>query len=215
MKQQIRQALARFDADQIIASDKTDITDVRPSMPPGTKVARVNSRVLEGYAKVRSPQHRIMQQSIGRDHLWIMVDEQVALASGRFPDSLSRKIARFHLIDNTRGEPPMWEPGDVSHLAIRMDEQGAIHGDVRLATGDGQRGFEGTIQGQVESADNQLVQFDLLAKGLYWGEGKFTRSAPAGKFPFAVAIRLAPGDSIADQVLPQAIKGWHRQYINP
>ncbi len=97
MLQQIRSGLARFDASTVAPLPAPDPyePDDKPAAPQGVLVARVNSKVLGGYARLRSTEHRIMQQSIGRDNLWITREDQQALAAGRFPESLAARLPDF------------------------------------------------------------------------------------------------------------------------
>src|SRR6185436_18716567 len=57
-----------------------------------------------------------LNRSVGRDHLWILKDEVQAIvnalkdsAEAPLPAALAKRLAQFHLIDNVRGEPDMWE----------------------------------------------------------------------------------------------------------
>jgi hypothetical protein len=215
-REKMRAALAHYDTAAVtdVAVESPVLSD-KPAMPAGALVVRVNSRVLGGYPAVRSERHRLMQDSIGRDNMWITADEQRRLVLGEFPATLARKIARFHLIDNTRGEPPMWEANELRSLKIQLQGDQSITGTVHLETIDGRRGFRGTIEGAMTKNGNRITGFDLVARGDYWGEGPWTQFAPEGKFPFAVAMQLADGTQVADQVLPQAIKGWREGYLDP
>src|SRR5947207_560426 len=59
-------------------------------------------------------------QRAAHDHLWIKANEWQALVpkdakKGQeiaVPANLVYRIARYHLVDNTRGEPPMWTRRD-------------------------------------------------------------------------------------------------------
>jgi hypothetical protein len=93
-----------------------------PQLPKGELVVRVTSKVLEGYEKTDNEWRRIFQSSLGRDNLWVRADEHAALAKGQLSKSLLKRIARFHLIDNTRGEPPMWKDNEIKKL------KGALQG---------------------------------------------------------------------------------------
>ncbi|HYE99667.1 MAG TPA: hypothetical protein VEJ18_12190, partial [Planctomycetota bacterium] len=73
--------------------------------PKGGLVLSVTSRVTEGYTKGSDPEISAFQDSLGRDVLWARADEHAALARGEMPRSLAVRLARFNLIDNTRGEP--------------------------------------------------------------------------------------------------------------
>lgn len=123
------------------------------------------------------------------------------LVAGSFPESLARRIARFHLIDNTRGEPPMWTKGEVRELKLR--DQG--NGTVRLETDSGDRGYAATLAGEVQVKDGRIARFDLVARGAFWGEGRYTGGAPPGKFTLGIAFTLAgPGE--ASKVPPQGAR---------
>src|SRR5262249_13267103 len=70
------------------------------------------TKVLGGYdASNHRSRHRL--DSLGRDHLWLRKDEAKALARGELSESLTRRLVRFHLVDSTRGEPPMWRADEV------------------------------------------------------------------------------------------------------
>ena len=144
--------------------------------------------------------------------MWITSDEKEELLDGQFPQSLAGKLARFHLIDNTRGEPPMWKQDELKQMQIECDDDGVVSGRFHLETADGSRGFVGNLRGHLAADNEQLTQFDLVASGEFWGQGRFTPGAPQGKFPFAVAFRLADGTDIADKVPPQGTKGWRDGY---
>ena len=182
--------------------------------PEGGLVVRVMSKVLGGYDEPDREREEIFQSAIGRDNLWIRGDEHQALVEGRVPDSLATRIARFHLIDNTRGEPPMWAVKDIRRLELTLNE-GRLRGSLLLETSDGRRGYEAELLGFVESEGDKVTRFDVVAKGQFWGEGRYTRGAPKGKFPLAIAFKLADGQDLADGVPPQGTKGWLASYLDP
>lgn len=182
-------------------------------LPEGAIVVQVNSKVLGGYARPRDQWKALMHKSIGRDNLWIMSTEVAALLDGRFPDSLAEKIARFHLMDNTRGEAPMWTEKQVKRIEFHLDKEGNIGGRVELETGDASRAYSADLFGKLESVDGVITRFDLVAKGNFRGEGRWTPGAPEGDFPLAVAFRLADKSDIAYSVRPQAIKAFGRGYL--
>ena len=191
-------------------------------LPAGGIVARVNSKVLSGYESPDRPYAKIFQDAIGRDNLWITAAEQSDLANGSFPTSLARKIVRFHLVDNTRGEPPMWRPEEIKSMEIEIDADGVITGEAHLETEDGKRGYVGALRGSAEfetamgTNAKKLKSFDLVSKGKFWGAGRYTKRPPKGKFDFAIAIRLADGTDVSDPVLPQALKAAGPEaYRNP
>ena len=195
---------------EAIVAETVDETYARV-LPKNGMVVRVHTKILDGYEEPDSEWQKIFQSSVARDNLWMTEEEVNSLAKGSFPKSLARRIARFNLIDNTRGEPPMWNSDEIRSLEIKLSD-GIVQGKFRLETNDKQRGFDGEFHGHVESNDNKLTRFDLVAKGDFWGEGRYTGGAPEGKFPIAMAFRLADGTDAADRVAPQGTKGWLPNY---
>jgi hypothetical protein len=170
--------------------------------PEGGRVVIVRSRIVEAkWPATEDPFERMKQQSSGLDHLWIEKDEVEELARGRFPKSLATRIARFHAIDNTRGEPPMWEKQEVRELRIDAKPQRggfAVEGELSLRTGSGDRGYDAKVRGVIERKGDALTRFDLVIRGAFFGEGTYTQGAPPGKFTLAIALTLAPVGSDAE-----------------
>src|SRR5262249_37059021 len=62
------------------------------------------------------------------DHLWLTADECKALvpadpqkgASVPLPGRVAMRLLRFHLVDNTRGEPPAWERHEVRSYSLKL-----------------------------------------------------------------------------------------------
>jgi hypothetical protein len=182
--------------------------------PPGGLTVNVYSKVLGGYEPTDNAFTRMFQTSLGRDHLWVRKDEREALARGEVGEDLRMRLARFHLIDNTRGEPNMWKRTEVRKMELALSG-GRLTGQIRVETASGDRGYQAEILGFVESKDGQITRFDLVAKGEAWGEGTFTKGAPKGRFPLAIALSLASGADPADKVPPQAVRGWLSGYLRP
>jgi hypothetical protein len=180
--------------------------------PQGGLIVHVTAKVLGGYEHTDDKWQHIFQSALSRDNLWIRKDEHEALVRGELPESLKRRIAQYHLVDNTRGEPTNWDGADIRKLDLRL-VGGKLTGSVELENKSGDRGYVADVLGFVETRDGRVVRLDMVAKGLYWGEGPFTLGAPKGKFPLAVAFSLASGDEEADRVPPQGSKGWLPGYI--
>lgn len=183
-----------------------------PAPPEGGFVARVHSLVLGGYEETDDPRRRMFQEAMGRDNLWVRADERAALLRGELPDSLLERIARFHLVDNTRGEPPMWRAGELREREVDFRD-GRVSGRIRLESESGDREFRAELLGFVESEGERVTRFDLVAKGSFRGEGPFTRDAPPGEFPLAISFRLADGSDLADAIPPQGSRGWVDGYL--
>ncbi|MEC9093836.1 MAG: hypothetical protein VX438_14085 [Planctomycetota bacterium] len=181
-------------------------------LPKGACVVRVRARVLGGYPPTTDGREKIFQSALSRDNLWISAAEQEALAQGNVMQSLQYRIARFHLVDNTRGEPPMWKETEVRQLKITLDGSRLL-GTVHLETTDGKRGYRAQLRGKLELQGRQLTRCDLVADGEFWGHGPYTQNPPKGRFPLAISFSLADGTDIADRVPPQGSRGWVQGYI--
>lgn len=200
-------ALKRFDpkAAAAVAVNRRPGAPALPLPPEGGLVLDVVTKVLGGYDP-DDPRTQRYQQSLGRDHLWLRRDEAEAIARGIVPVSVQQRLARYHLVDNTRGEPPMWRADEIKHLEMALQE-GTLRGRVHLETRSGDRGYEAEMLGIVETADGRVTRLDIVVQGGFWGEGTYTRGAPPGRFPLAVAFTLADPDCAASKVPPQGARG--------
>ena len=180
--------------------------------PAGGLTVRVHAKVMGGYEPTTNQWRQIFQNAVSRDNLWITKSEHRALVRGEFPDSLQRRIARYHLVDNTRGEPPMWRPEEIR--ALEMQRKGThLQGSVRLESKRADRGYEADMRGEIEVKSGRVIRFDLVCLGQFWGEGPFTGGAPEGKFPLAISFTLADGTDVADRIPPQGSRGWVDGYL--
>lgn len=199
--------------------------------PAGGLVVNVFTRALDRDANGKFCDAKCKTGSgdeVGRDHLWLTQVEQQSLApvnatvGQRIPLSraIAERILRFHLVDNTRGEPPMWRVADIRTCDINLTVESVnavgvtlrMQGHVLLATSedpqDAQRGFDAKLTGQVhyDSAKRKIDRFDLIAIGDHWGEGSFTRGARPGRTPLGVAFELASEKSLDFLVPPQGAR---------
>ncbi|MFO0964151.1 MAG: hypothetical protein U0793_01005 [Gemmataceae bacterium] len=184
---------------------------VLPPPPEGGLVLDVTTKLLGGYAADDERGQKYLK-SLGRDHLWIRKDEADALGKGVLPDSVKQRLVRYHLIDNTRGEPPMCSAAEIKKLELTLRD-GVLRGSVHLETKSGERGYRADLLGFVEAKDGSVTRFDLLARGEFWGEGPFTRGAPKGRFPLAIALSLADTSAGASGVPPQGARGNLKGYL--
>ncbi len=183
-----------------------------PKLPKGGLVVRVTSKVLGGYEEPENEYRKIFQQSLGRDNLWISASEHAELTKSQLPQSLLQRLARFHLVDNTRGEPPMWRENEIQKLQGTL-RNGQLRATVQLKTAKGDRGYEAELLGRIETKAGKVTRLDVVAKGEFWGEGTYTRNAPKGRFPLAIAFTLANGKDAADTIPPQGSRGWLPGYM--
>ena len=186
--------------------------DVKP--PADGLIVRVYSKILGGYEKTENDNEydAAFQKSIGQDNLWIQAEEKTALVkavkeNGEVPAAIARRLARFHLIDNTRGEPPRWTTEEIESMKLKLTD-GIISGSAKLKTADGARGYEAKLYGRIELDGDKLTRFDLVADGIHWGEGQHTGRGPKDKFPLAVTFQLVDGTKLEHQAVPHGAKGW-------
>ena len=194
-----------------IEAEKTD-PRYNVAAPKGGLVIRVQAKILDGYEPTTDRWRSIFQNATSRDNLWVTRDEHEALVRGQIPQSLQRRIARYHLVDNTRGEPPMWKSSEIRSLRMELSGDD-LTGHAELATDRGGRGYDAELKGKVHCESGRVVRFDMVCLGQFWGEGTYTRGAPQGKFPLAISFTLADGTDIADRVPPQGSRGWVEGYL--
>ena len=175
-------------------------------------MVRVRANVLGGYEPTTDRWRAIFQSALSRDNLWISAAEHQELVQGQIPVSLQKRIARFHLVDNTRGEPPMWRDKEIRQLKMTV-RGNRIEGQVLLRTDSGDRGYQAELFGELEVKAGKVVRLDLLARGDFWGDGPYTRNAPKGRFPLAVSFTLADGTDVAERIPPQGSRGWLPGYL--
>ena len=142
-------------------------------------------------------------------------DQEVAL-----PEAVQYRLARFHLMDNTRGEPPMWTKPQVRSLKLKLVAVAVKEADVRLKltgtillstqadTKQAERGYDVALLGDIryDPKTRKMTRFDVVALGDHWGAGPFTKGARPGRTPLGVALELADPEKAADRVPPQAAR---------
>jgi hypothetical protein len=169
-------------------------------------------------------------EAAARDHLWLTRAEWQSLVQARrfsgksfpVPEAVARRILRFHLVDNTRGEPPAWEPAEVrSHrLALTVTEANAagvtlrLEGTALLATdadpAKADRGFDVALRGELHynARRKAIDRFEVAALGDHWGAGANTEGVRPGRKPLGVFFELVAGNTAADRVPPQRARDW-------
>lgn len=236
----LQKALAKFESlpkrKTIAEETDTATPDERFNRvpPEGGAIVKVYTRVLEPTPDATSLQHcalsddaakRFRHRGFGAaiDHLWIRMDDvtdltKLQLDNGEthpLPQPLAIRIARFHLTDNTRGEPPHWKRDEIRTLdwTCTPGEDGAasITGKVHLETADGSRGFEGNVLGSYTITAGKLQNFDLVVLGDFWGEGRYTRGARPGRNPIGFSFHVPSTLTAADRIPPQGSR-WLEGY---
>ena len=165
-----------------------------------------------------------------RDHLWLTESEwkSLLLANPRvgetfpMPAKIAERVARFHLVDNTRGEPPMWRRSDLRKCDVQVEVESIENSRVRLLINGtallstdadpdkADRGFDSSLLGYIEyhPREQRITRFDVVAVGDHWGSGAHTRRRTRpGRSPLGVAFELTEGKAPADRIAPQAARG--------
>lgn len=183
-----------------------------PELPDGGLAVRVQARILGGYDKPETHFERIFQTSLSRDNLWITAAEHQQLIAGKVLDSLATRIARYHLVDNTRGEPTMWRATEIKDSKFSIIN-GRLTGHVELSSASENRSYTCDLLGFIEHNGSTVTRFDVVALGQFSGEGRYTRNAPKKPFPLGISFTLADGTDIADGIPPQGSRGWLDGYL--
>jgi hypothetical protein len=218
----------------VAGADTTDARFTR-TPPPGGLIVTVYARILDhekgasqldafcrGRCSVRGA------EAAARDHLWLTKAEWEALVPSDpkagegvpVPAAVAERILRFHLTDNTRGEPPMWRRKDIRRQELTLTVEEAtpaatrlrLDGSALLSTGadldEADRGFDVRLLGYIgyDRAARAIDRFDVVAVGDHWGRGPHTGRARPGRTPLGVAFVLANGKAAADLAPPQAIR---------
>jgi hypothetical protein len=199
--------------------------------PAGGLIVDVYTRILEHDAKgglCRGTCDVAGGDHAARDHLWLTEEEWKGLLPAeakegdRFavPARVAERILRFHLVDNTRGEPPTWAHKDIrssdltltveeaagTALRLRLDGSALLATDADPARAD--RGYEVKLLGYIgyDALRRAIDRFDLVAVGDHWGQGTFTRGARPGRTPLGIAFELARKEGPSSEVPPQGAR---------
>ena len=216
--------------------DRPDERYVR-TPPPGGLVVNVYTRILDRDGKddlCRGTCSFTGGDQAARDHLWLtQADWQTLVRAGtkkgqRFPmrRPLADRLLRFHLVDNTRGEPGPWRPEDVRKAELTWTVENAtptslqlrLDGSALLATDadteKARRGYDVRLLGFLHYDREKAVvdRFDLVAVGDHWGRSTYTPGERPGRKPLGVAFELRRGNDPADLLPPQGAR-WLPGYL--
>lgn len=190
-------------------------------LPKGGQIVKVYTRCLEE----RSGRlQKLADNKIGNlsavDHLWLQhlevrqLGNLIVSGGGPISNAVSLRIAKFHLRDNTRGEPRDWKTNEIKEWSLKVDGQGKVSGNFLIGSADGQMGYQGKIEGMILVDKGRLAKFDLLVLGKHWGNSRYTQGARPGKAAMGQVFRLSDGKRASDRIPPQGIR-WAPGYWNP
>ena len=210
-----------------------------PLVPAGGLVIDVTTRALQRdqAGNLSTCQSTEAKARVGTrpayDHAWLTKDEVEAITIAaesadqfEIPAAITWRLARFHLVDNTRGEPDHWKWAHVQELELRGKrvETSAqkmlvdLVGSFSLATDANRdsatRGYVGDWRGELRiDLDNRTIDhIRLVAIGDHWGQGRWTPPARPGKTPLGVLMMLSDQSSPRDTVPPQAARSPDRYF---
>lgn len=181
-----------------------------------------SAQVLQVLARIPSPPNTcsILNNGVGRDFCWVYENERQAIlrrsqspvgSTFPLPASLVRRIARFHLVDDVRGTPNMWEAGEVRAVSLVATVVSAsmltVAGRFALKSSGGKRGYAGTLEGSIalDPATGRWTRVRLLADGTAFGAGTYTPNQPPTPYRLLVGFlntslpeaRIVPPEEVA------------------
>jgi hypothetical protein len=198
--------------------------------PAGGLIVRVHTRILDrsGDEYCKGTCKTTGGDASARDFLWLTKDEVATFAPAKaeagftydLPKPVADRILRFHLVDNTRGEPPFWDRKHVrkSKLTLTVVQATAeaidlrLDGEALLATDadpdKADRGYDVRLRGELRYLPGKqtIDRLEVAAVGDHWGEGRYTRGARAGRTELGVAFGPVVGEKPADRVPPQGAR---------
>ncbi|MCI0342045.1 MAG: hypothetical protein L0216_13025 [Planctomycetales bacterium] len=164
----------------------------------------------------------------------LLPEDPAAGAARAVPESLVRRLARCHLLDDVRGQTSQFDERHVARARLessvvrhegnlvgvrlegetRTSSEGKwrVHGLEERSVEKQSRGFEARLLGRAvfDLSAGRFVRFELLAVGTRWGGTQYNcRQDDLAPAPMGVALTLA-GDSPAERVAPAFVwaYGW-------
>jgi hypothetical protein len=205
--------------------------------PEGGLILKVNTRDLPR----DPPQEGRWADAWNQDFAWFTKDEAEQYLADKIepertrevPLTLIERLARFHLLDNVRGQTSPFPAraiedatltsrvtavdGDVVSLRLEGRTKAVQKGDWSIRGFDDmdrpsgqQRGMELKLLGSArfERKQGRFVGFEVLAVGTRWGGTQYNcRDNDLAPAPFGVVLSLA-GASPADRVAPEHFRGY-------
>ena len=206
------------------AAGKPDANYLRV-LPEDGIVLKVHGRILQAKAEafVKGTCDFTGGDQASRDYCWITADEKKSLIPPKaelgfcydLPAKIALRLARFHLIDNTRGEPEFWKKEHVRTnkitLTVTAVQDDAIElrldGDVKLESGE-KLGYEPKLRGDLRYIPSKKAfdRFDIVALGDYRGHTTYTPGSREGRTPFGIAFGLADTTKAGERIAPQGLR---------
>lgn len=233
----IEQALESWDRNPKTATGAPETYDPDPRFrsryPKGGLILLTTTRDLPREVDTRPDDLR--RHAFNHDYAWFTREEAASIVPADpevgqrapVPDRIARRLARFHLLDSTRGETPAWRDEHVEALDLTVEVTGwhgssvelrlegrvrnHAHGDWPIrgfqpAEPDQDRGYDARLLGYLtyDREKAAFTRFDAVAVGERWGgteyNGRFDDLEPS---PMGVLFELA-GSLPRDRTPPHA-----------
>ena len=199
-------------------------------LPKDGLVLRTHARILEKKGDTYQPGTCELQggDKASRDYVWFTKEEVATLLPSVWevghnypvPEKLTQRLARFHYIDNTRGEPQFWKKSEIrdnqmslSVIAVSPEQvELQLTATVTLATkadlAKADRGFEAQSIGWIKynRTKKEFEQFDVASIGLHWGDHFHNGTARPGRNPLGLWWTLADLTKPGNTIWPQGIR---------
>jgi hypothetical protein len=209
---------------KVVISDSDRMASFSITPPP-------TAQVLQAYSRIPSPPESstYLNKGVGRDFCWIYEKElrevaRLALGGEEFaiPETIARRLARFHFVDGVRGTPNMWKSSEVKSLRLRAKPEGSakliLSGEFSLRTSRGNRRYAGSIDGSI-TIDPETFAWTrarILADGIASGAGTYTPNQPPN--PYRLLVGLRTTDLPEARIVPPeevVISNRDTRYQNP
>lgn len=199
------------------ANELSTDPDFHTDPPTGGVVLKISTRILkhspEGLAICTADDHDHPWGHLAAiDRMWIQKQEWDELISagktgGNVPDRIATRIARYHLLDFTRGEPESWRLNEIKKLDFYIRQTAPntyqLSGDVLAA--NQQREFDAALSGKIMTTETGAPkQFTLTVLGDHRGDGRYTKGSRKGRNPLGIAFQLADTKIPENRIRPQA-----------
>lgn len=229
---------------QLKSVELEDLTErdesLRWEFPEGGLVLHVGISDLPRKVDHRPNDYRRHAHNV--DYVWFLKDEMLSIVPRNvkvgmvfpFPDKLTRRLARYHLLDYVHGETDPWPATAVraADLKLRVTKATAERVDMTL-TGEAllcekgiyeydgkvqERGFDAKLLGYLsfDRKAKKFIRFDIVAVGTRWGatthSGRGAADAVPG--PMGIAMTIA-GNEPRDRTPPHISqhRGSDRHYF--
>jgi hypothetical protein len=200
------------------------------SYPRGGLIANVISRDLPAQCDPAAP----CEVKWNQDYVWFSKQEARQWLSAdpkpggvhQLPDELVARLARFHFVDNVKGQTPQFSRSGVQGSRIETKVEEVAGSSVKLtisgltigASGDGwwqsSNGVVTRVLGRATFDLDQgaFIQFEMVALGRRWGHTRYNaRSRDAESGPLGYVFRLAAPN--AHPIAPASIADYNADWV--